>query len=752
MLPPLPKQTLSPIATSSGEFAVVNVASNETSTPANPFDDFSLQTPQAVPFGPVPASVHALNQTTVSPEGKGVANPTQDPNQGLSGRNRAIAELKQSLNHQLHAPLLSNAEVRDDSQTQAIAEPSALSNGDRNVTRGKTADPKVQPRRRRKKRQRRPKRLSLPWSIPLVIVTACFSGVSIFAFRWMTSLPPTPNCQELSALSSDLERLHCAHLAAESGEIDDLIAGLDLVRPWTREHQLFWKAESMMKRWSKDVLAIAEATLYSQGLDDAIAMVEAIPTTSPLADQAQATLSEWRGLWAHGEAIVKTALDAVQTDQWDVAAQQVVELGKIEHDYWRQERANQLSLRIIAERQGQQVYEQAKTVSDSGDFEELAIAITQLQELDPQTFVWAAAQSDLKGWSQTIAEMSLQRFNNGDIDGALALIQALPAAPDLLPGETDLMQFGYAQRQANDDHEDWTPGLAQAAGFMMALDAAGNIPPDSPFYDQAQIQMMAWRRELRELTQLQIAQAIAATGHRWAFEMAMEQASLVPQGQPRRLQAQTLIAHWRQEIERVEDRPGLALARRMAAPGTIPALNEAIAQAQTVPADRALRTDADAAIAKWAGQIQAIEDQPILNNAIELADAGNLNAAISEAQKISSDRSLYASAQENIGQWRASIAEAENRALLARARSLAAETRLTEAINVASSVSSANPALYQAAQAEMAVWRSQRDQIWTAQNPVPSPSPSPSPRSSPSPSPAPSSSYEGFYDLRYYDR
>ncbi|NEP76251.1 MAG: hypothetical protein F6K29_32805 [Okeania sp. SIO2G5] len=268
---------------------------------------------------------------------------------------------------------------------------------------------------------------------------------------------------------------------------------------------------------------------------------------------------------------------------------------------------------------------------------------------------------------------------------------------------------------------------------------------------------MQWRRQLRDLTQLQLAQAIAASGHRWLFDVAIEQAKMVEKGQPRRLQAQTLLAHWRQEVERVEDRPQLALAHRIAEAGTIEALGQAIAQAETVEANRALRQDADKAIAQWTGEIQTIEDQPILDSALALADAGNLGEAIKEATQIGQDRALYAQAQEKIGEWQTTIAIAQNQRLLARARSLAGQVRLTEAINVASGISTASPALYQEARAAMAQWRTERDRIWAARTPSPSPSPSPS-RSSPSPSPAPTPraastpsprSFDGFYGPSY---
>ncbi|MEM9214667.1 MAG: hypothetical protein AAGD25_10005 [Cyanobacteria bacterium P01_F01_bin.150] len=722
-------------------------------------------------------------RTEPSESQTGILRPDSTANIGEDRRREAILELQETLKQDLTSTIFDSADLeeplsRSDSDLpertlfhSGIASPEMTSI---EMSSGRTADiaenrqesamseETEQTTERRKRRNRKKKKLSQrfgsAWSITWLVITACFSGVGLFAFRWMTSLPPAPDCQNLSAMAADVERLHCTHLEAKSGSVESLLAGFDLVRPWTSEHPSFWKAQSMMERWTKDILILAESTLYTKGFDEAVALVEAVPSTSPLFDQAQATLQEWNNLWSQGEAIVNIALDAVQADQWDVAAQQVVELGKIEHNYWRQERANELSLRILAERQGKQIYEDVKAIADTDNIDELALALAKLDQLEPDTFIWNTAQSDVVEWSKDLAKTSLERFRSGDTEGALALIQSLPAHPDLVPGAADLVRFGYAQRQAAEDPEDWDSGVTPITGFMAALAVAQEIPADSPFYDQAQIQMVQWRRQLEDVAQLQLAQTIASTGHRWLFDVAIDQASMVEKGQPRRLQAQTLLAHWRQEIERVEDRPQLVLAKRIAETGTIEALEQAIGQAQGIPDDRALRQDADRAIAQWTGQIQTIEDQPILDSALALAEAGNLSQAITEASKIEPDRALYSSAQAKVGEWRTTIAIAQNQRLLARARSLAGQTRLTEAINVASGISTASPAIYQEARSAMAQWQNQRARIRAARRPAPSPSrtrqtssssPASSPSPSPAPSPAPSVSFDGYYGPNY---
>ncbi|MEB3232282.1 MAG: hypothetical protein VKJ64_14835 [Leptolyngbyaceae bacterium] len=676
-----------------------------------------------------------------------------------------IAELRQTLDVSLETPIF-EASILEQLENGGDTLPDHTSQ-DRVSLTG-VSQPAMVPealRRRRRQRQKRSPFTGLAWPLLWVFMFMGLAGVGSFAFLWMASLPPSLDCKDLSPLSADAKRLHCANLAAASGNLEDILKGFELVRPWSSNHPLFFKAQDAMVTWTEEILKVAEANLYAQGLTEALALLETVPSTSPLYDRVVAKQQEWQGLWDRGDEIEQTALAAVQAGQWDVAAQQVVEMGKLNHPYWRQERSNTLSLRVVAERQGQDAYQKAQEIAIARTPEALAAALTELQQIQPQTFAWEQAQADLAQWSEAIAQASQQRFQAGDIEGMLTLVKALPTTPELLPQIDDLMKIGYAQRQAKDDPDNWTPGLLPVAKWITALTTAAQVDADSPFYAYTQTQMVDWQRQLQDLAQLQLAQAIAATGHRTALKLAIEQASLVAKGQPRRIQAQTLIADWRQAIERVEDRADLALAYEMAAPGTLAALARAIAQAKTIQPNRILHSDADAAISQWVTQMQMIEDQPILDRAAELAAAGDWAGAIAEADTIGSDRALYATARSQIGDWQAAIAVAQHRSILAEARTLADQVRLTAAINLANSIPASSASVYQEAQDAIAEWSRERDRIWAEQNqpvtPTPSPSPSPTvsaspvpspvPSPAPAPSPQPSGNFEGYYDSRYYD-
>ena len=111
-------------------------------------------------------------------------------------------------------------------------------------------------------------------------------------------------------------------------------------------------------------------------------------------------------------------------------------------------------------------------------------------------------------------------------------------------------------------------------------------------------------------------------------------------------------------------------ADRLAAVGTADNLRAAIQEARKIRSGRTLEAEADQRIATWTGRIQRLEDQPILDQARQRASTGDRAGAIAIASRIGADRVLYSTAQEDINRWQVQ----EN-----------GRTRLGEAVNAAAS-------------------------------------------------------------------
>ncbi|UBF26355.1 hypothetical protein K9N68_33465 [Kovacikia minuta CCNUW1] len=171
--------------------------------------------------------------------------------------------------------------------------------------------------------------------------------------------------------------------------------------------------------------------------------------------------------------------------------------------------------------------------------------------------------------------------------------------------------------------------------------------------------MKHWETQLQDVMQLHLAQLTASLGQRQGFEFAIAQAQQVSLNRPRRVQAQTLVAHWKREIERLEDRPIILHAQKLAEPGTIRAFRSAIAAANQIPEGRVMRGEAQGLAYDWRRRIEVIEDQPLLNLARVEASQGNLSQAIETASVIRSGRALYYQAQAAIGDWQTEIRRLE---------------------------------------------------------------------------------------------
>jgi uncharacterized protein (UPF0548 family) len=571
------------------------------------------------------------------------------------------------------------------------------------------------------------------WSLVWLGTFCLFGGMGMSAYLWLTGLPPLPNCKTVTPLSSDIQRLYCAQEIARSGQLADVLTAMTLLEQWSPDHPLYKEAQQTIANWSTMVLLAARDKMLTGDLQGAVTTAKKIPSSSPTYKDAQAAIAQWQTQWSKGEVIYNKGLNAIKQQDWRVASEQVVELGYLDQDYWRLQQADVLSKRLIEERDARYSLMQAQKIAKGGDPSRLGEAIALVQQVAPKTYAWEEAQTALNQWSQTLLQRGLAQWQQGDIAGAIATAQQVPAKLDLPPEAHDLIQFSYASRLATaDTSKPWQPKWEEIWNLLEAVAATGQISPQSPMYGQAQTSLKTWQARLQDAIQLQFADLTAGLGLSQTYDLAIAQATQITPDRPQRVQAQTLIAYWQQQRQKLEDLPYLALAQTWAASGHIPDLKLAIAQASQIPSGRALWQDAQTQITAWNRQIQTIEDQPILDKATALAKQGKLPEAIDVAAKIAHGRALYDPAQAAIGDWQATIRNAqiaEDQPILDRANALAAKDRLSMAIDVASQIAPGR-ALYNDAQASIAIWKDARESIWKTWATDSTASPSATPSSS----------------------
>jgi soluble cytochrome b562 len=497
--------------------------------------------------------------------------------------------------------------------------------------------------------------------------------------------------------------------------LPELITGLELLKQWSPEDSLYAETQNLAEEWSKQVLAIARDKVSQNDLNGALEAIRHIPNTTPVYQEAQELVAYWQKQWQEGAAIDAKAQEALKQQNWTLASELVAVLANFANSYWNTQRANALAQQIGAEKQARQVLARARDAAQGGQPEQFGQAIMIAQAIPQNTYTWQDGRQDLRKWSQTLLAIGSQRWDAGDWAGAVAALQKVPRSTTV-PELQDLVRFStvYTLLHHNvlsqQPSHTWIPSMQQVWSLMEAVAAISQVPSDSPFYQKAQDLEKNLRLQLADLSQLYYAAFWAGLGQKSTLDLAIDQARQILPDRPRRIQAQTLIAHWYDEIERIEDQPYLDRANALAASGEIPDLQAAIAEASLVPQGRALRRTAQGLIAAWRDQIETIEDQPTLDQAWGLANAGNLGEAIDTAQRIRPGRALYNQAQSAIDTWQAQLIRAQQLAvdqpILDRAKALANSGNLYDAIQVAAQIE-AGRVLYGEAQGLINTWKAQ---------------------------------------------
>jgi hypothetical protein len=245
-------------------------------------------------------------------------------------------------------------------------------------------------------------------------------------------------------------------------------------------------------------------------------------------------------------------------------------------------------------------------------------------------------------------------------DNILALIDALAGIRQISPNspvqsiankQATLWQ-SHLQDQTQLQYAVTLASVEQRPTLQMAIDQASKIPPKNPKRIFAQTLIAQWRKEIQQIddrNKLAAALDLAVGGGIEQLKQAVQVASEIKLGQPLRQEAQAAIAKWNRQIQTIEDRPTLELSQTFAQRRD---LISAISTAKQIHPGRALYPEAQKAIADWVAQLQTTEDRPILEAATTLADQGRFDAAISTASQITPERALYSQAQAAISQWK----------------------------------------------------------------------------------------------------
>ena len=439
-------------------------------------------------------------------------------------------------------------------------------------------------------------------------------------------------------------------------------------------------------------------------------------------------------------------------------------------------------------------FECARIAASKQTANDLLEAIALVDGLPPDHAMRGEADRLIELWSQEVLKLADELFNQGKMDEAIQAAQKIPAkvtaaklvedrikqwqtiwteaeaiykkAEDALRQRNWRRAFQFAVQLLDVNNKYWqttryddlnnriniaridgnklfeAENLADRGGLdnlLKAIKLADEIRPESYVYALAQVKIQVFGKKLLDLAEYfldkrNFQQATTIIGkipekaklevqkqqltilanarlQSWqdtvpALEQAIIQAQRIRPGQPYYKEANQWISRWQQEIEGLAQ---LERSRLLAQDGTPAALQAAIASAAQISAQNPRWEDARAQIQTWRTEIETIEDQPILAQAEQFAsgqDLASLQAAVNQASQIQGGRALSSQANQKIREWKRQIQQIEDQPLLDQARAFAFSGGLQDAIRVAEQIAPGR-ALYDEAQGDIAKWKGQ---------------------------------------------
>lgn len=506
------------------------------------------------------------------------------------------------------------------------------------------------------------------WIFWTTFAIAILGGVSGFSFALLYKIPALPNCPSIfwPTASASL-RMYCAELAANKKTVDDLLTAITLVDGLPSDHPMRGEANALINGWSLEILELAEAEFQQGELDRAIEIAEQIPNQGEAFDQVEDRIDQWRSIWAKAEDIYSEAESAIQSDDLRRAFSIAVKLLDVGNEHWATVKYEQINELIETSREVSAKLAEARSLSRQGGLDNLLAAIEQVETIEENSFLYPAARRLLvELWDDVLLE-GKAALDRGEVDSVTRIADRLPPGLEYQAQANDLRELAIAVRRAQS---------GTVTGLEAAIIQAEALPASRPLHSKAQQLARRWQLEIQDLRRIETARSLATPGTIEALRDAVAEVKLIPNSNPRSDEAQRLADEWLDEIYTIEDRPVLERAEQLASRGDVFSLQAAILEARRIGENRPLYDEARRQIQAWTRQVERIQDRPYLNEATQVARAGNLQRAIAIAEQIRPNRALYDEAQRSIRDWQRQIDQT------AQARQ--GETQLRQAVDAAS--------------------------------------------------------------------
>ena len=485
------------------------------------------------------------------------------------------------------------------------------------------------------------------WQFWAIVVMAAFGATGYAATSALLSLNTPKGCESVYwPLASGARRLYCAQIEAKEGDADSLLSAIALVSKLPDDHPLRGEINKNIKIWSEQVLQRGEQQFQAGNLEAAMAIAEEIPTGIAAKAVIKEKVERWNRIWEQGETIQENVEAQLKQAAWNLAFKEAGKLVDLDNEYLANRRYTELAAKIQQAKIEGAVLDEARDAYDRGGVNNFITAMEKAESIDAESYSYQAAQDLITKVGETLMQKAQENLEQRRWNTLLDITKAIPESLELEKQVADFRQIALAGLEARSD---------DVSGLREAITQAETIGEERPLYDQAQDLIARWEKEIDDVQVLNLAKGYANGGTRADLRAAMAKADEVPQGNPRYQEARQLVNQWNRRVQTIEDRPILNRAVEMARGSNINSYRSAIEVAKQIDSSRALYQQAQTKIASWRNRIQRIEDKPILDRATRMANQGQLERAIATANQISSNRALYREAQGKIRNWRTDL-------------------------------------------------------------------------------------------------
>ncbi|PHV61074.1 hypothetical protein [Cyanobacterium aponinum] len=529
------------------------------------------------------------------------------------------------------------------------------------------------------------------WQFLSLILALTFGGIGFAATSVLLRLPTNPSCSKVSLFfSSATNRIYCAQLKAEKNTVDDLLDAIALLQVLSEDHPLRNEINRHISEWSNDILILAQSKFDQGNLEEAIAIARKIPEDVANRTMIEEKISEWGEIWQSAEKIQEDVEAKLRESQWNQAFLEAVNLLNVDNEYWQTTKYQEIVKTINLAREESKQLDGAYVALRQGGVDNLLKTIEIASIIPATSYSYNEANKLIEEAENKIVVIVEEYLGDNDWNNLSNLASQIPEKNRLKNQARDWNILASAGRNAN---------LGTVSSMELAIAEAEQIPSDSKLYLQSRELIQNWLAQKEDLVYLASAREIARSGEIEDLNAAIAKAELIGSENPLYRESRREINKWQREIQVIQDRPILIQARQIAEGGNVQSWQNAINTATQIKSNRALYSEASDLIRQWRRNIERVEDRPILDQAIALGSNNNYQQAINVASRIGRGRALYSEAQTNIRNWRREINAQED---LENAYQIAQNSdpqSLLQAINIARRIPSNSSVGYQSRQA-----------------------------------------------------